>query len=66
MTKIEELERAVEKLPPDQLARFRDWFDSFDAARLDAKIEADIRAGKLESLAARARLEFLAGRVQEL
>lgn len=35
---IEDIEKAVSKLPPDQLAKFRAWFEAFDAARFDQKI----------------------------
>jgi hypothetical protein len=48
---IEDIERAVPKLPPDQLAQFRAWFEAFDAARFDEKIERDAKAGKLDRLA---------------
>ena len=42
---IEDIEKAVAKLPPDQLAEFRVWFEKFDAARFDQKIERDAQAG---------------------
>ena len=29
---IDDLENAVSKLPPDQFAKFREWFEAFDAA----------------------------------
>jgi len=48
---IEEIEKAVAKLAPAQLAKFRDWFEAFDAARFDQKIERDASAGKLDRLA---------------
>ncbi len=63
---IEDLEKAVAKLPPDELARFRDWFDAFDAARLDQKIERDAKAGKLDRLAEQALADFREGRTREL
>lgn len=66
MTTIEEIERAVEKLPADQLAQFRAWFEEFDAARFDAKIERDAKTGKLDGLAREAREDFRAGRIREL
>jgi hypothetical protein len=34
---IEDIEKAVAKLPPDQLAQFRAWFEQFDAARFDQR-----------------------------
>ncbi len=63
---IEDLEKAVAKLPPDQLAKFRDWFEAFDAARFDEKIERDAKAGKLDRLAEQALADFLQGRAREL
>jgi hypothetical protein len=63
---IEDLEKAVSKLPPDQFARFRDWFDAFDAARFDRKIERDAKAGKLDRLAEQALADFDKGRAREL
>ena len=63
---VEDLEKAVAKLPPDQLARFRAWFEAFDAARFDRKIERDIKAGKLDALGDRALDDFRKGRAREL
>jgi hypothetical protein len=48
---IEDLEKAVARLPPDDLARFSAWFEQFNAARFDDKIERDANAGKLDRLA---------------
>ncbi len=63
---IEDLEQAVAKLPPDQFAEFRAWFEEFDAARFDQKIERDAKAGKLDRLADQAIGDFRKGRVREL
>ncbi|KAB2881715.1 MAG: hypothetical protein F9K38_09475 [Pseudorhodoplanes sp.] len=63
---IEDLEKAVAKLPPDQLAKFRAWFDAFDAARFDEKIDRDARAGKLDKLAEQALADYRKGRAREL
>ena len=63
---IEDLEKAVAKLPPDQLAKFREWFDAFDAARFDQKIERDANAGKLDGFAEQALADFRKGRAREL
>ena len=63
---IEDLEQAVAKLPPDQFAKFRAWFEAFDAARFDGKIERDIKAGKLDQLGDRALDDFRKGRAREL
>ena len=48
---IEDIEKAVAGLPPDQYAEFRTWFEAFEADRFDRKIELDVQAGKLDRLA---------------
>ncbi len=63
---IEDLEKAVAKLPPDQFAKFRAWFDEFDAARFDRKIERDAKAGRLDGMADQAIADFRKGRAREL
>jgi len=63
---IEDIENAVAKLAPDELAKFRAWFATFDAERFDRKIERDIKAGRLDRLADEALAEFRAGRAREL
>ncbi len=66
MGKIESIERAVEALPPAELAEFRRWFAAFDADAWDAQIAADASAGKLDALAAEATAEHRAGQVREI
>jgi hypothetical protein len=63
---IEDLEKAVATLPPDQFAKFRAWFDAFDAARFDQKIERDAMAGKLDRMADAAIDDLHKGRAREL
>jgi hypothetical protein len=63
---IEELEKAVAGLSPDQFAKFRDWFERLDAARFDQKIERDARAGKLDRLGDQALDDFRKGRAREI
>jgi hypothetical protein len=66
MTSVEDIEKAVAELPPDELARFRDWFDAFEAARFDRRIEQDATAGRLDRLAELALADFRAGRAREM
>lgn len=63
---VEDLESAVAKLPPGELARFRAWFEAFDAARFDDKIERDAQAGRLDRLAEQALDDLRKGRAREL
>ena len=53
-------------LRTDELARFRVWFEAFDAARFDQKIERDVPAGKLDLLAEQAIADFKRGRACKL
>jgi hypothetical protein len=66
MTTAEDIEKAVEQLAPRELARFRAWFEAFDAAQFDAAIERDIGAGKLDAHAEEALAEHRAGRSRDL
>jgi hypothetical protein len=66
MTTLEDIEKAVAELPPDQLMRFRAWFEEFEAARFDQRIERDAKAGRLDQLAEQALADFRAGRAREL
>jgi len=66
MTTTRDIEAAVADLPPRELARFREWFDQFDADAWDKQFEEDVRTGKLDELADQAIKEFKAGRCTEL
>jgi len=63
---IEDLEKAVATLPPDQFAKFRAWFDAFDAACFDQRIERDAMAGRLDRMADAAIDDLRKGRAREL
>ncbi len=49
MSELEEIEQKIQKLPPDELAKFRAWFTEFDHLLWDRQIEADSKAEKLNS-----------------
>ena len=66
MTKLEEVEQAVLALTAAEKAKFRRWFAELEAQLWDEQIERDAKAGKLDKLAERARVEFRAGRSREL
>jgi hypothetical protein len=66
MTTAEDIEKAVEQLAPRELARFRAWFEAFDAEQFDAAIERDARAGKLDAHADEALAAHRAGRSRDL
>ena len=66
MTTAEDIEKAVEQLAPRELARFRAWFETFDAERFDAAIERDAKAGKRDALADEALTAHRAGQSRDL
>jgi len=66
MTKLEQIERDIEALAPNELARFRRWFAEYDAANWDAQIEADAQSGKLDALGGKALADHRAGRTRPL
>lgn len=63
---IEDIEKAVSQLSPAELARFRLWFETFEAARFDDKIERDAGGGRLDELADKALAEHRQGRSREI
>jgi hypothetical protein len=66
MTTVDDIERAVARLPPEDLAAFRAWFEAFDAERFDERIARDAAAGKLDRLAEEALAAHRAGKSREL
>jgi hypothetical protein len=62
----EDIEQAVERLTPDELARFRAWFEQFDAERFDQVLEQDIKAGKLDQFAEAALSDYRAAQTRDL
>jgi hypothetical protein len=60
MTTIEEIEKAVAELTPEQLAKFRAWFDEFQERMFDEQIERDAKA-----LIVKARENHDSGRREE-
>jgi len=66
MEKVERIEREVEELSSEELAKFRQWFAAFDAEAWDRQLEADVKAGKLDALADRALRDHEAGKSTKL
>jgi hypothetical protein len=66
MSTITEIEQAVQKLAPQELAEFREWFARFDADQWDLQIERDATAGRLDALADEALDDVRQGRCRDL
>lgn len=58
---VDELENAITRLSPAEMARFARWFDEYRADQWDRQIEQDILAGRLDKAANESDAEFEAG-----
>jgi hypothetical protein len=66
MSTVIEIEKAIEKLPSEDLFELTHWISSRFSDAWDHQIEEDIRAGRLNDLAAEALTEHRAGGSLEL
>ncbi|WP_217575585.1 hypothetical protein [Mesorhizobium sp. GbtcB19] len=66
MTKLEQIEKSVAELSPEELKAFAAWFEVLQADLWDKQIEADAKAGGLDKLVAEARAEIAAGKLRDL
>jgi len=65
MSTAVEIEKAIEKLPPEELAQLRAWFAQFDSARWDKQFEIDATTGRLDALADEALADLREGRTTD-
>jgi len=66
MTRVKRIEEEVASLPKVELAKFRSWFENFDAKEWDKQIEKDIISGKLDDMANKAIADFKVGNYKEI
>lgn len=66
MSAVQELEQAVKRLSEKDFARFREWFEEYDAQLWDKQFERDAKAGKFDKLANQAIADFRTGKYKEL
>lgn len=66
MTKLEELETVIAKLPDEEYRQFRRWFLETDWKRWDREVEEDSRAGRLDFLMEEALLAKRKGTLRDL
>jgi tRNA(His) 5'-end guanylyltransferase len=50
MSRVEEIEAAIDGLPPEEYRRIVQWFRVREQQRWDQQMDADSLAGKLDSL----------------
>jgi hypothetical protein len=66
MSTATDIERAIEQLPPEELARLRQWFAEFDGARWDRQFDDDVAAGRFDGLAKEALADLHQGHCTDL
>jgi hypothetical protein len=66
MSKLEELEKRIRNLSPDELAKLRAWFVEFDHLMWDRQIEIDAKAGKFAPLVNEALADCEAGKARTI
>lgn len=66
MSTAQEIEAAIEKLPPDSFKQLRRWVAERDAMYWDAEIEADVDAGRFDAIRRRVFADDDAGRASEM
>jgi len=63
---VEKIEAEILKLSPVEISQLTDWLTALDAERWDKQMEEDVKAGKLEFLAAEALAEYEAGNCRQI
>ena len=63
---LQQLEKSISELPPEQLSKFREWFLAFDADQWDQQLERDVGSGRLDQLADEAIRDHQAGKSTRL
>jgi hypothetical protein len=66
MTTVKEIEKAIAELPPKKFFILRSWLEKFEAARWDKQLEADVKSGKLDAVAAKVSENYKKGKCKEL
>lgn len=62
MVTVRDIEEAIRRLAPAELAAFRAWFAEFDAEAWDRQFEEDVAAGRLDALAEETLRDLGSGR----
>jgi hypothetical protein len=61
---VQEIERAIEALPPAQLEELSAWFEECYSQAVDARLKADIEMGRFDDSIDRAIADHKAGKTQ--
>jgi hypothetical protein len=65
MDRVEEIEAAIQRLPPEEYKRLAEWFLAREQTRWDEQMDRDSSAGKLDFLFDEADRESAQGLLRE-
>jgi len=65
MSRVEEIEAAIDGLPPEEYRHIVQWFREREQSRWDEQMDADSAAGKLDFLFGEAESESAKGLLRE-
>ncbi|MEI7585992.1 hypothetical protein [Runella sp.] len=63
---VQEIEKEIQQLRPEQLQELATWFDEYRSVLWDEKIERDLGAGRLDSLVQNAQNAYSKRQYREL
>jgi len=66
MQSVQDIERAIDALTPEQMEELYLWLDRRHLQPIDAQLKADLEAGRLDDRIARALADHKAGRTEPL
>ena len=66
MTSVDQIEKAILQLAPQDFRQLSAWIAELDQQRWDEQLARDVAAGKLDRLAEEAICDFQAGRFRTL
>jgi hypothetical protein len=65
MDRVEEIEAAINSLPPEEFRLLAQWFRELDQTRWDAQMDCDSSAGKLDFLFEKSESKSAQGLLRE-
>jgi hypothetical protein len=63
---VQEIEKAIKELTPNDVSKLAEWFEEFEAQLWDAQIKEDLENGKLRELISEAERDFVSKNIDKL
>jgi len=63
---VQDIEKEIQQLRPDQLKELADWFDEYRSNLWDEKIERDLSDGRLDSIILKAQKAYSSRQFKEI